>query len=397
MKGPLAGLTVIDVSTVVAGGFASVLMADLGAEVIKVENPAGGDSNRKLTPFKDGASLYHKMNARNKKSVTLDLRQADGQALFKRMLAKSDVVIENFRAGTMEKWNLGYDALSAENPGLVMLRISGYGQDGPYRHRPGFGTIAEVMSGLTARMGFPDRQPLLSAIPLADEQTGLFGAYSVMAALYRRDHDGGKGQVIDIALFESVFRMIEDQVINYDQLGVVAERMGNRMQLNAPRGLFETKDGGWIAISAFTDSTVKRLLNVVGGQALADDPRFATPKGRVANVDALEEAIGAWLKQRNQDEVLEIFDRADVVGCELYDIKKIMQDPQYLHRGDIVSLKDPELGEVKVCGVVPKFSDTPGEVAHLGIPLGQSNREVYCDWLGLSEQELEQLKCNGVL
>ncbi|MFY9326911.1 MAG: CoA transferase [Georgfuchsia sp.] len=401
LKGPLAGLKVIDASTVVAGGFASVLMADLGAEVIKVENPAGGDSNRQLTPFKDGASLYHKMNARNKKSVTLDLRQAKGQSLFKRMAAKADAVIENFRAGTMEKWNLGYDVLSADNPGLVMLRISGYGQDGPYSHRPGFGTIAEVMSGLTTRKGFADRHPLLSPIPLADEQTGMFGAYSIMAAIYRRDHDigdaAGKGQVIDLALFEPLFRMIEDQVINYDQTGMVAERMGNRLLLNAPRGVFETRDGRWIAISAFTESTVKRLLNVVGGPALADDPRFVSPQLRVTNVDVLEDIICAWLKQHTEAEVLEIFDRADVVGCELYDIKKIMQDPHYLHRGDIVSVKDPELGDVKVCGVVPKFSDTPGEVAHLGIPLGQSNHEVYCDWLGVSEQEFEQLKSNGVL
>ena len=401
MKGPLAGLKVIDVSTVVAGGYASVLMADLGAEVIKVEKPAGGDSNRKLTPLKGGTSLYHKMNARNKKSVTLDLKQAAGQALFKRMTAKVDVVIENFRARTMEKWGLGYDVLSAENPGLVMLRISGYGQEGPYSHRPGFGTIAEVTSGLTARMGFPDRQPLLSPIPMADVQTGVFGAYSIMAAIYRRDHDvgdaAGKGQVIDLALFEPMFRMIEDQVINYDQLGMVNERMGNRVLLNAPRGLFETKDGGWIAISAFTDSTVKRLLSVVGGQVLAEDLRFSSPQHRVANVDALEEIICAWLRQHTQSEVLKIFDRADVVGCELFDIRKIMVDPQYLHRGDIVSVKDPELGDVKVCGVVPKFSDTPGEVTHLGIPLGQSNREVYCDWLGMTEQELEQFKSEGVL
>lgn len=401
MKGPLAGMQVIDVSTVAAGGFGSALMADLGAEVIKVENPAGGDSNRKLMPMKGEISLYHKVNARNKKSVTLNLREAAGQALFRRLAENADAVIENFRAGTMEKWGLDYDALSAANPGLIMLRISGYGQDGPYRHRSGFGTIAEVMSGLTSRTGFPDRPPLLSPIPLADEQAGVFGAYAIMAAIYRRDHGtgdaAGKGQVIDLALFEPVFRMMEDQVINYDQLGMVGERLGNRMLLNAPRGMFETMDGGWIAISAFTDSTVKRLLKVVGGQAMADDPRFASPQLRVANVDAIEAIVGGWIKQRTEADILEIFDREDVVGCGLYDIKRIMCDPQYLYRDDIVTVKDPELGDVRVHGVVPKFSATPGEVTHLGVPLGQDNREIYCDRLGLTEQELLELKGEGVL
>ncbi|HSV84573.1 MAG TPA: CoA transferase [Ramlibacter sp.] len=401
MKGPLVGLKVLDASTVVAGGFASSMLGDMGAEVIKVENPQGGDSNREMAPRKDGVSLWHKVTARNKKSITLDLRQSTGQDLFRQLCAKADVVIENFRAGTMEKWGLGYEALSAANPGLVMLRISGYGQDGPYAHRSGFGTVAEVMSGLTARSGFPDSPPQLSSIPLADEQSGMFGAYAILAAIFRRDHatdeGAGKGQVIDIALYEPLFRMIEEQVINYDQLGQTTGRIGNRMLINAPRGLFKTKDERWVAISAFTQSTVNRLCRVIGGDALVNDPRIQGAPNRVANVEWLEGVIGGWMARHTEEEILAVFEREDVVGCGLWDVQRIMDDPQFLHRGNIVKVQDPQLGEVRVHGVVPKFSDTPGAVNHLGVPLGQNNDEIYRDWLGLGEAEIRQLQSREVI
>jgi len=397
MKGPLIGLKVLDASTVVAGGFASALLADLGAEVIKVENPRGGDSNREMAPRKDGVSLWHKVTARNKKSITLDLRLPDGQALFRSLCAKADAVIENFRAGTMEKWGLGYEPLSATNPGLVMLRISGYGQDGPNSQRAGFGTVAEVMSGLTARSGHPDSPPLLSSIPLADEQSGMFGAYSILAALYRRDHGGGRGQVIDLALYEPLFRMIEEQVIQYDQLGETTGRIGNRMMINAPRGLFKTKDGRWVALSAFTQSTVNRLMRVIGGDALVGDTRLQGAPNRVANVEWVEGVIGGWMAQHTEAEVLEVFEREDVVGCGLWDVKKIIDDPQFLHRENIVKVQDPELGEVRVHGVIPRFSETPGAVNHLGVELGRDNAQVYGDWLGLDAAGLEALRAREVI
>lgn len=395
--GALAGLRVLDVSTVISGSTASSMLADHGAEVLKIEDPRSPDPSRQLEPRKDGVSLWHKVAGRNKKALTLNLGMPAGAAILRRLVATSDVLIENFRPGTMEKWGLGWEALEKENPKLVMVRISGYGQDGPYAKRPGFGTIAEAMSGLPYRTGFPGGPPVFSPLALADQVTGLFAAFSTMFALYNRDHGTGRGQVVDMGLYETLFRLGEDQAIAYDQVGKMFERMGNRVATAAPRGAFQAKDGNWIAISAFSDRTVKRLLASIGGPELADDPRFANNQARVRHVEQLEALIGRWVSERTQAEVLELFAQEDVVGGKVYDIAQIFSDPQYQHRDNIVPINDPELGTVRVVGVVPKFTRTPGEIEHLSVAVGHHNEEIYCGRLNISRAELESLRAQGVI
>lgn len=395
--GALAGLRVLDVSTVISGSTASSMLADHGAEVLKIEDPRSPDPSRQLEPRKDGVSLWHKVAGRNKKALTLNLGMRAGAAILRRLVATSDVLIENFRPGTMEKWGLGWEALEKENPKLVMVRISGYGQDGPYAKRPGFGTIAEAMSGLPYRTGFPGGPPVFSPLALADQVTGLFAAFSTMFALYNRDHGTGRGQVVDMGLYETLFRLGEDQAIAYDQVGKMFERMGNRVATAAPRGAFQAKDGNWIAISAFSDRTVKRLLASIGGPELADDPRFANNQARVRHVEQLEALIGRWVSERTQAEVLELFAQEDVVGGKVYDIAQIFSDPQYQHRDNIVPIDDPELGTVRVVGVVPKFTRTPGEIEHLSVAVGHHNEEIYCGRLNMSRAELESLRAQGVI
>lgn len=395
--GALAGLRVLDVSTVISGSTASSMLADHGAEVLKIEDPRSPDPSRQLEPRKDGVSLWHKVAGRNKKALTLNLGMPAGAAILRRLVATSDVLIENFRPGTMEKWGLGWEALEKENPKLVMVRISGYGQDGPYAKRPGFGTIAEAMSGLPYRTGFPGGPPVFSPMALADQVTGLFAAFSTMFALYNRDHGTGRGQVVDMGLYETLFRLGEDQAIAYDQVGKMFERMGNRVATAAPRGAFQAKDGNWIAISAFSDRTVKRLLASIGGPELADDPRFANNQARVRHVEQLEALIGRWVSERTQAEVLELFAQEDVVGGKVYDIAQIFSDPQYQHRDNIVPIDDPELGTVRVVGVVPKFTRTPGEIEHLSVAVGHHNEEIYCGRLNMSRAELESLRAQGVI
>ena len=396
-KGALANLRVVDVSTVIAGSVASSMMADHGAEVYKVEDPRTGDPLRNLEPKKGALSLWHKVAGRNKKSLTLKLSSPEGADILKKLVAKTDILIENFRPGTMEKWGLSWEELKAINPKLVMVRISGFGQDGPYASRPGFGTIAESFAGLPIRTGFPDGPPTLSPFALSDDLAGLFTAFSAMFAVYNLDHGTGEGQVIDIGLHEPTFRIIEDQVIAYDQLGTIPERVGNRVPWAAPRGVFQSKDGKWISLSAVSDQPVRRLLTVVGGAELAEDPRFITNALRVKNVDELETYIRDWIGARTEAEVLDIFERSDVVAGALYDVERIASDPQYKHRESIITVDDPELGPTRVPGIVPKFMATPGHVEHLSAPLGHHNEEIYCDGLGISREELKNLREEGVI
>lgn len=396
-KGSLLGLRVIDISTVVAGGMASSMLADHGAEVLKIEDPRTGDSARTLEPLKDGLSLWHKVAGRNKKSLSLNLGKPEGASLLRRLVEDADILIENFRPGTLERWGLGWDTLSAINPRLVLVRISGFGQDGPYAKRPGYGTVAEAIAGLPMRTGFPGGPPMLSSIPLADNIAGLFAAFSAMFAIYNRDHGSGVGQVVDIGLYEPLLRVLEDQVIAFDQLGRVPKRMGNRMPGSAPRGAFETKDGRWVALSSSSDKVAQRLLVVIGGAELVADPRFLTNGDRIKNADALEGEIGRWISQRTQAEVLELFERGDVAATALLDIEQIFQDPHVAYRQNIVSVADAVLGAARVPGVVPKFSETAGEVEHLSVPLGEHNEEIYGGRLGLSRAELDELAVKCVI
>lgn len=396
-KGALANLRVIDITTVIAGSMASSMFADQGAEVLKIENPDFGDPARFLEPKFDGLSLWHKVAGRNKKAVTLRLSVAEGAEILKKLVAQCDVLIENFRPGTMEKWGLGWEELKQVNPELVMVRISGYGQDGPYSHRPGFGAVAEAMAGLPVRNGMPDGPPMLSPLALADTVAGLFAAFSAMFGVFNRDHGSREGQVIDIGLHEPLFRIVEDQIPAYDKAGVIPERLGNRVSWAAPRGVFRAKDGGWIALSAVSPRTVARLLTVIGGTELAIDERFTTNQACVKNVVELEGYISTWIGSRTQEEVLAIFEREEVVCGPLYDVERIIKDPHYAFRESVLTIDDDQVGRVKVPGIVPKFKGTPGSIEHLSAPLGYHNVEVYGSWLGLTADDVDALKARGVV
>lgn len=396
-KGALSNLRVIDISTVVAGGMASSMFADHGAEVLKIENPRAGDPARALAPQKNGVSLWHKIAGRNKKSLSLSLSKPKGADILRRLVVDADVLIENFRPGTLERWGLSPQSLQSINPALIIVRISGYGQDGPYASRPGFGTAAEAMTGLPMRSGWPEDPPALCSIPLADNLAGLFAAFSAMFGIYNRDHGTGTGQVVDIGLYEPLFRIIEDQVVKFDQLGLMPQRMGNRMPGAAPRGSFRTKDGRWIALSTASDAPTQRLLASIGGPALAADPRFMTNAGRLSNVDALEVIIADWILERTQAEALAIFESEDVSASSLLDVSQIFEDPQIQYRNNIITVQDPQLGSVRVPGVVPKFTETPGRVEHLSVAIGSHNDEIYRGRLGISTEDLCALASEGVI
>ena len=390
--GPVNGLKVLDLSTIVAGGTATSLLADFGAEVIKVEQPGGGDPLRNWGPFVDGVSLWWKVHSRSKKSVTLDLRHPEGQSILKELAARADVLVEGFRPGTLERWGLGPDDLSQVNPRLVVVRFSGFGQTGPYKDRPGFGTIAECMSGLVGMTGFADTPPVLPPVPMADEVAGTFGAMATMMALYHRDALGGKtGQVIDVSLFEPLFRLCIPHVTIYDLLKVVRERVGNDFPDAAPRTLYKTGDGRWLGLSATSQSTWEDLVRAMGLPELLDDSRFKDNAARMAHRDELNQVLQGWIGSRSLDEVMDtLIPFGGVVG-PVYNVAQIVEDPHYQAREDVIEIDDPELGRTKMLGVVPKFSHTPGGVSHAGPRLGEHNAQVYGSWLGYDEEQLNRL------
>ncbi len=399
-QGPLAGLKVLDLSIIVAGGTASSLMADFGAEVVKVERPGTGDPLRNWGPFANGVSLWWKVHSRNKKSITLNLGTPEGQDLLKRLVVETDVLIEGFRPGAMEKWGLGPDDLLAVNPKLVMLRYSGFGQTGPYKDRPGFGTIAECMSGYIGMTGFPDTPPNLPPIPLADEIAGVFGAMAGMMALYHRDASGNpdaKGQVVDVSLFEPLFRLCIPHITMFDMLGINRERVGNDFPDAAPRNLYKTGDDRWLGLSATSQSTFESLSKAMGMPDLIDRPEFKDNAARLDNREILNDELQGWLGQRDLQETMDqLIPSGGVVG-PVYDAPQIMADPHYLAREDIIDIDDPELGKTKMLGVVPKFSETPGSVQHAGPTVGEHNQHIYSSWLGLPADKLSQLSEEGTI
>ena len=399
-EGPLAGLKVLDLSIIVAGGTASSLMADFGAEVVKVERPGTGDPLRNWGPFANGVSLWWKVHSRNKKSITLNLGTPEGQDLLKRLVVESDVLIEGFRPGAMEKWGLGPNDLLAVNPKLVMLRYSGFGQTGPYKDRPGFGTIAECMSGYIGMTGFPDTPPNLPPIPLADEIAGVFGAMAGMMALYHRDASGNpdtKGQVVDVSLFEPLFRLCIPHITMFDMLGINRERVGNDFPDAAPRNLYKTGDDRWLGLSATSQSTFESLAKAMGMPNLIDRPEFKDNAARLDNREILNDELQGWLGQRDLQETMnQLIPSGGVVG-PVYDAPQIMADPHYLAREDIIDIDDPELGKTKMLGVVPKFSETPGSVQHAGPTVGEHNQHIYSSWLGLPADKLSQLSEEGTI
>jgi formyl-CoA transferase len=395
--GPLEGLTVVEVGTMVSVPTAGRLLADFGATVIKIEHPDGGDHSRDFGPQKDGTGVWWKYLGRNKKSATLDLKSDEGQELFVDLVREADVLLENFRPGTLERWGIGYETLSAENPGLVMLRLSGFGQDGPYAERPGFGTLAEAMSGYAYLNGFQDRPPLLPPTGLADQVSALFGVFSVMFALYHREVNDGGGQYIDASLIESLLQIAGPQPMRYEELDDVEKRSGNQSTSSAPRNVYETGDGRWVALAASAQPLAMRVFDAIGRPDLKDDPRFEDNESRVEHKDELDEIIGEWIGNRTREEVVETFEEHDAAIAPVYNIEDIMNDEHYEERNAIVEVQDDEFGETPIQNVFPKFSSTPGEIRHLGPGLGEHNDEVFCGMLGLDESELERMNEEGVV
>ncbi len=404
--GPLKGLKVLDLSIIVAGGTASSFLADFGAEVVKVERPGSGDPLRNWGPFANGVSLWWKVHSRNKQSLTLDLGCAEGQAVLLDLAKQADLLIEGFRPGTLERWGLGPEQLHEVNPGLVILRYSGFGQTGPYRDRPGFGTIAECMSGYIAMTGFPDTPPVLPPIPLADEIAGVFGAMAGMMALYRRETVNGSqgasdvkigGQVIDLSLFEPLFRLCIPHIPMYDLLGVVRERVGNDFPDAAPRSLFRTGDEHWLGLSATSQSTWEALAKAMGLTHLLSDPRFTNNAARLENKDALNDILQQWLGACSLDQIMdELVPAGGVVG-PVYGSAQIVNDPHYQDRDDVIEIEDPEIGKTLMPGIIPKFSETPGAVEQAGPKLGEHNSKVLGSWLNFDQKRLADLEERGVI
>ncbi len=374
--GPLAGLKVIDCSTVLAGPISAMVLADFGADVVKIEHPEG-DALRKMGHAKNGHGVWWKVTNRNKRAITLDLHDEAGKAAFLALVETADVVVENFRTGTLEKWGLGWDVLSKLNPRLVMLRVTGFGQTGPYRFRPGYGTVAEAFSGFAHITGQTDGPPTLPPFGLADGIAAYHGVFAIMFAIYERDVQGsGKGQFIDLALYEPLFACLGAQVSSYDQLGVIQNRTGNRSSNNVPRNAYKTKDGRWVALSTASPSIARRVLNLCGGEGTADDPRYATNTERVKRVEEVDGMVATWIGARTLREVLDAFEKVEAAIGPIYDASQILEDPQYLARESVTSVPDPELGAIKMQNVFPRMSRTPGRIRYPGARLGQHQAEV---------------------
>jgi crotonobetainyl-CoA:carnitine CoA-transferase CaiB-like acyl-CoA transferase len=397
-KLPLAGLTVIDCGQVIAGPTLAMLLGDFGADVIKVENPGTGDQVRNFGKAKDGVSLFSKLISRNKRSVTLNLRDKRGQDLLCRLIeaTQADVLIESFRPGTFDQWNLGYDRLSKLSPGLVLARVSGFGQEGPYRNRPGFGTLAEAMSGFADITGQADGPPTLPPFALADNFAALYGALGVLAAIRGRDARGGKGQIVDVSLLESLTAVLGIYFVEYDQLGIVPKRNGNRTA-SAPRNTYRTRDGRWVAIAASTQSIAERLFAVMGRPEILKDPRFLTNRDRVTNVEAIDEIVGEWVGRHDRDALVEILVKAEVAVGPVMDVADLAADPQLRHRRTLTRIADDEIGDVLMPEVQPKLSATPGKIRRAGPPLGRDTNDILSTTLGLDATEIEALRAEKVI
>jgi crotonobetainyl-CoA:carnitine CoA-transferase CaiB-like acyl-CoA transferase len=393
---PLGGLRVIDASTILAGPMLATYLGDFGAEVIKVEHPSG-DGLRKVGREKEGKSLEWKLVSRNKKPVTLNLAHPDGQKLFHRLASTADVVITNFRPRTLDKWKIKYETLSQHNPDLIMVKISGFGQEGPYRDRPGFGTLVEAMSGFAAVNGYADRGPLLPSFALADQATALLGAFATMVALFHRENSPeGTGQSIDLPIYEALMGMLGNQIMEYDQLGVTPQRLGNRTQFSAPRNLYQTQDGKWVAISGTSQPIVERIFKAIGREDLIEAPQFRDNRTRMHNADELDAIISKWMINHTQQEAIDRFLECEATIAPVHNISDILEDPHFAARGNIASVPDPDFGSVRMFNVAPKLSRTPGRIRHVGLEKGTANKAVY-EGLGLSPDDMRTLQKNGVI
>lgn len=398
MSGPIQGIKVLDISMIVAGGTASSLMADFGAEVIKIEKPGTGDPLRNWGPFIEGSSVWWKVHSRNKKSVTLSLNQPKGQEIFRELIKHVDILIEGFRPGTLEKWDLSPKELHEINPKLIILRYSGFGQTGPYKDRPGFGTVAECMSGYVNMAGFEDSPPNLPPLPLADEVSGIFGAMSGMMALYKRDTSSDTtGEIIDLSLYEPLMRLMIPFVTMFDKLNINRGRSGNNFPDAAPRNLYHTSDDKWVGLSATSQNTWETLVKAMGLTSLMTAQQFATNEDRISHRDELNEEIQAWFDDKTASEVLEtLIPTGGIVG-QVYDSEDISKDPHISDRNNIVEIEDPVIGPTKMVGVIPKLNKDPGEIRHTGPELGQHNDEIYKKWLKYTREELDELAQKGLI
>lgn len=393
---PLRGLKVIDMATMMAAPWAAAYLGDYGAEVIKVEHPKIGDGMRKFGALKDGQSVFWKTLSRNKRCVTLDVKK--GQAVFLKLIQWADVLIENFRPGTMEKWGLGWEVISEANPKMIWLRVSGFGQEGPYATRGGFGTVAEGMCGFAALNGYPDSPPTLPPNALADGVCSSFAALAIMIALYEREVlGGGKGQIIDISLYEPLMRLLEGNVMEYSVLGLKSQRMGSRIASAAPRNLYKTKEGRWISLSGSAQPIAENVFRAIGRPELISDPRFCDNPSRVKNVVELDAIIGEWIGRHTQEEVMETFLKAQAVVGPIYEMDQIFEDVHFRDRESLVAVEDEDFGRIKMPNTFAKFSRTPGAVQFTGGAKGVDNQKIYCDLLGLSPEELAELQEAGVV
>ncbi len=393
-KGPLDGLRVLDLSRLIAGNMLSLQLADFGAEVIKVETPVKGDP---LRAWKDeGIDCHWKVYARNKKSLTLNLREPEAIEILLSMVSSADALIENFRPGRLEEMGLGPDTLFSVNPKLVLVRISGFGQTGAYRDRPGFGSLVEAMSGFADRNGFSDREPVLPPLALADMIAGLYGAMSVMIALREVETKGGRGQVIDLSLLEPIFSVLGPEALTHKVTGAIKKRLGSGSNTSSPRNAYVTRDGKWVALSASIQSMAERVFRVIGREDMIHDPRFCSNPERVKNRDLVDEILGGWIKQRDQDEVLKIFCREEITASGIFNIGEIIKDKHFQSREVLVDLPDEDVGTAPMHNIIPRLSKTPGKFRVPAPKLGQHTKALLSE-LGITSDHIISLKERGVI
>lgn len=396
---PLSGIRVVELGNFIAGPFLTRILADFGAEVIKVELPGRGDPIRQWgNRVEKGKSVWWSTLSRNKKCVTINLKDPEGQDLARDLCGQADIVVENFRPGTLEKWNLGYEDLKKKNPRLILVRISGFGQNGPYRDRPGFGSVGEAMGGLRYVTGYPDRPPVRVGISIGDSVAALFGALgAVMALLHQVRKGASEGQVIDVALYEAVFALMENAIGEYCKYGIVKERTGTILPKVAPSNAYRSKDGKWLIIAANSDSLFFRLADAMGRPEWKDDPRYNRHAARGEHQEELDRQISEWASARTAAEIISIMEEHRIPVGPIYSMDDIARDPHYRARGMIQSVSDEKLGEVHMQGIVPKMSATPGLIKWGGPDLGEHNEEIFKDVLRLNEEEIERLKSRNVI
>lgn len=393
----LKGIRVLDVTTVIAAPFAAGLMADFGADVIKVELPGAGDPFRKLGPYHKGQALRWATMGRNKRCITLDLHRKVGKELFLQLVAKSDLVLENFKTGTLAKWGLDYETLRQANPKIIVVHVTGYGQTGPYKDKAGFGTPATAFSGMTYITGYPDRPPVSPSFSLTDYISGLYAVMGALLALYHRDALQGPGQEVDISLYEGIFRMLEFLVADYDKNQVIRERKPMLSGTSSPGGTYQTKDAQWVVLVTSTDKTFEYLARAISREDLLINPQFSTNAARLENDAELDAIVRDWIGSHDYKNVKDTLDAAGVPVNLIYSIQDIFEDPQYMARENIVEMPHPQLLTIKMPGVVPKMSLTPGEIKWVGPELGAHNEDVYRSLLNLDTEEITRLQEQGVI